>query len=229
MHKIAVVDDDPEWGDFVSCLLKPRSLKTSCFPTSGKFFDSLIKTSYELVVLDMHLPGMHGREVIRVLRANPQTRRMLIVGVSGEEIGSADAVSALDAGADEYLSKPVDAEFLAARITALLRRAGDHGAGGPEPERITLGALSIEPDQQQVRVDGKAVVLTNLEFQLLLYCVRNVNRVLTRPLILEQVWGVKTPMDTRTVDKHVESLRRKLGPFGKKFETVVKVGYCLKA
>ena len=83
------------------------------------------------------------------------------------------------------------------------------------------------PASQEVKLDGRAVVLTNMEFQLLLHFLRNANRVMTRPLLLDAVWGVKAPMETRTVDKHVESLRRKLGDFGRRFETVVKVGYLL--
>ncbi|MFA6003974.1 MAG: response regulator transcription factor [Elusimicrobiota bacterium] len=224
--KIAVVDDDPEWGDFVVFLLKGQGYDVSQFPSAGRFFDSLIKNRYVLVVLDMRLPGMHGREVIRVLRSNPETRNLLIVGVSGEDIQSTHAVEALNVGADEYLSKPVDAEFMVARVGALLRRTAERVA--PEAERICVGPLTVAPDQQSAQMEGKSVTLTNLEFQLLVYFLRNMNRVLTRQLILEQVWGVKTPMDTRTVDKHVESLRRKLGDFGKRIETVIRVGYSLK-
>jgi len=225
-HSIAVVDDDADWCEFVGLLLKRQGYEASLFASAGKFFDALIKNRYVLVILDMRLPGMHGREVIRVLRANPETRDMLIVGVSGSDVRSPDAVAALNAGADEYLAKPVDVDFLTARITALLRRSADRVT--TEAERICVGPLVVVPDQQQVSLNGKDVVLTNLEFQLLVYFLRNANRVLTRQLMLEQVWGVKVPMETRTVDKHVESLRRKLGDFGKKFETVVKVGYSLK-
>jgi len=225
--RIAVVDDDPEWGDFAVFLLKGQGYDVTHFPSAGKFFDGLIKNRYALVVLDMRMPGMHGREVIRVLRANPETRDMLIVGVSGQDVRSADAVAALNVGADEYLAKPVEAEFLSARITALLRRSTERKAS--ETERICVGPLVVVPERQEVRIDGKSVDLTHLEFQLLVYFLRNANRVLTRQLMLEQVWGVKTPMDTRTVDKHVEALRRKLGDFGKRFETVIKVGYSIKA
>ena len=224
--RIAVVDDDPQWGGFVVSLLAGQGYDVIRFPSAGKFFDALLKTRFALTVLDMNLPGMHGREIIRVLRVNPETRRMLIVGLSDREVQSFDAVEALNAGADEYLPRPVDAEFLAARVAALLRRR-EEGAE-PDPERLCIGSLVVLLDRQEVNVGGKRVALTDLEFRLLVYFLRNANRVLTRPLMLDQVWGVKTPMNTRTVDKHVESLRRKLGEAGKRFETVVKVGYLLK-
>ena len=224
--KIAVVDDDAAWGAFARTLLKVNNYDVSHFSSAGKFFDALIRGKFFLTVLDMNLPGMHGREVIRVLRANPETRTMLVVGVSSDEVRSADAVAALNAGADEYLTKPVDPEFLSARIAALLRRSREKAES--EPERLCVGPLVVIPDRQEATVQGQPVALTNLEFQLLVYFLRNANRVLTRQLILEQVWGIKTPMDTRTVDKHVESLRRKLGDFSKKLETVIKVGYSLK-
>ena len=223
--RIAVVDDDPEFCDLVRLLLKEQGYEVSCFPTAGKFFDALIRSRYALTVLDMHLPGMDGREIIRVLRANPETRRMLILGISGSDIRSADAVAALNLGADEYLTKPVDADFLVARIAALLRRRGE---STPGPERICVGPLAVVLERREVTVDGKAATLTDLEFRLLVYFLRNSNRVLTRQLMLDQVWGVKERIDTRTVDKHVESLRRKLGRFGARFETVIKVGYVLK-
>ena len=200
--------------------------EVSGFSTAGKFFDALIKSRFVLAMLDMRLPGMDGREIIRVLRANPETRNMLILGMSASDVRSSDAVAALNLGADEYLTKPLDADFLVARIAALLRRRRDPTAMGPE--RICVDSLTVVPDRHEVRVDGKEAVLTDLEFRLLIYFIRNANRVLTRQLMLEQVWSVKAPIDTRTVDKHVESLRRKLGRFGARFETVVKVGYCLK-
>jgi DNA-binding response OmpR family regulator len=224
--KIAIVDDDPECCALVRLWLKDQDYEISCFATAGRFFDALLKNRYMLVLLDMHLPGMDGREIIRVLRANPQTKRMLILGIADGGTRSADAVAALNLGADEYLTKPMDADFLVARVAALLRRRGDPTA---ETERICVDSLVVVPDRREVTVDGKAVALTDLEFRLLVYFLRNANRVLTRHLVLDQVWGIKTPIDTRTVDKHVESLRRKLGRFSVRFETVVKTGYCFKA
>ena len=222
-NALAVLDDDPDWGKHTLTLLRAQGHNATLFLSAGKFFDALIKNRFALLILDMNLPGMPGSEIIRVLRVNPETRRMLIIGVSGEAVRRPEVIAAFEAGADEYLTKPVDADFLAARIAALLRRS----AAPPEPESLKVGPLVVVPDSQEVKLNGRAVILTNMEFQLLLHFLRNANRVMTRPLLLDAVWGVKAPMETRTVDKHVESLRRKLGDFGRRFETVVKVGYLL--
>lgn len=225
--KIAVVDDDPEWGDLLLRILKSGGYDCIHFPTAGRFFDWMIRSKPVMVLLDMQLPGMHGREVIRVLRSNSETRDLLIVAVSAHEVMSAEAVKAFEAGADEYLTKGVDHDLILARIGALMRR-GPAAAARTE-ERLTSGDLVILPEQRVVRMGGKEIALTHLEFDLLVYFVRQTGRVLTRSLILESVWGGSPNMDTRTVDKHVESLRRKLGAFGRSLETVIRVGYVLKA
>lgn len=226
MPRIAVVDDDPEWAQLLLRVLKDGGYEVSHHGTPGRFFDSLLKSQPNLILLDMQLPGMHGREVIRVLRANDATKGILIVAVSAHDRSSADAVKAFECGADEYLPKPVDHALLLARVAALLRR----GAGQPPAdERLRAGPLVVAPESREVRLQGRPIELTNMEFELLCYFLRHPNRVLTRGLILESVWGAVPDMNTRTVDKHVETLRRKLGPFGAQIETVVRVGYMLKA
>ena len=226
VSKIAVVDDDPEWGQLLLRLLKGSGYEAVHYPTAGRFFDALIKNKPDLVILDMQLPGMHGREVIRVLRTNGELKQLLIVAVSAHDIQSEHAVKAFEAGADEYFAKPIDEALLAVRLSALLRRGASNGSAASD--RITVGALVIMPEQRAVRLKDKEIELTHLEFDLLVAFVRQPNRVLTRSLILETVWGTSPNMNTRTVDKHVESLRRKLGSFGKNFETVIRVGYVLK-
>lgn len=225
MPTIAVVDDDPEWTALIAHLLKGGGYQTSHYATPGKFLDSLVRGVPDLTVLDMQLPGMHGREVIRVIRGNESTRRLLIVAVSGHDIGSAEAIKAFESGADEYLAKPVDGELLLVRIAALLRR----GAGAAVAQSaLRCGELTLLAEQRRVTVDGREIALTHLEFDLLAYFVRQAGRVLTRGLLLESVWSGDPAMNTRTVDKHVETLRRKLGAFGARLETVIRVGYVLK-
>lgn len=225
MARIAVVDDDADWAQLLLRILKTGGYDVVHFGTPGRFFDSLLKNKPDLILLDMQLPGMHGREVIRVLRANDATKGLLVVALSAHDRESADAVKAFECGADEYLPKPVDQDLLLARLAALLRR----GVGRPlADDRLVVGALVIIPERREVRLQERPIELTNMEFELLCYFVKNPNRVLTRSLILESVWGGSPDMNTRTVDKHVETLRRKLGPFGSQIETVVRVGYILK-
>lgn len=224
--KIAIVDDDPDWGDLWLVLLKGGGYEAVYYATAGRFFDALAKARPDVVILDMRLPGINGLEAIRILRGNQETRRILIVAVSGHDVQSAHAVKAFEAGADEYLAKPVDQNLLLARLGSLLRRGpGERPGAG---ERVVLGPLAIMPEERVARLGEREMTLTHLEFDLLLYFARQPDRVLTRGLILETVWGGDPEMNTRTVDKHVESLRRKLGAFGQGIETVIRVGYVFK-
>ena len=228
MTRVAVVDDDPDWALVMMRLLKGSGHDTVHYATPGRLFDALLKSVPDVVLLDMQLPGMHGREVLRVLRANEATRRLLVVAVSAHERGSAEAIKAFESGADEYLAKPVDRDLLLARLSALLRRGdGPQTLPAAQPS-LRAGSLVVRPDQRTAQLNERPLELTHLEFDLLVYFLKQPNRVLTRGLILEAVWGSSADLNTRTVDKHVETLRRKLGPLGSQLETVVRVGYLLR-
>lgn len=224
--RVAVVDDDPEMLQLLSLVLGKSGFEVKTFATPGRFFDSLVKARPDVTVLDMHLPGMDGRDVIRVLRANPETKVMPIVAISAVARSTADVVQGLELGADEYLAKPVDLDLLVARIAVLLRRAPNGAA--PAVETVRYGEVVIYPEEHRVEQAGKDVALTHLEFKLLLYFLNNPNRVLTRGLMLEKVWGTGPDLSTRTVDKHVETLRKKLPGFGARVETVIRVGYLFR-
>lgn len=228
MARIAVVEDDHEVGELIKTLLEANGYDVELYPTPGRFFDSLLGAKPDLAFVDMRLPGMDGREIIRVLRGNPETKKILLVGMSAAERSSSDAVTGFNAGADEYFVKPIDGELLLVRVGALLRRDKNGRVSEPEPERIVIEDLMIFPERREVCVGGKPVKMTRLEYELLLYFIRQRNRVLTRSALLEAVWEGDPTMSTRTVDKHVETLRRKLGAFGGCIETVIRVGYILR-
>lgn len=224
--KVAVVDDDHEMLELLSLVLTKSGYDVKTFATPGRFFDGLAKARPDVTILDMHLPGMDGRDVIRVLRANADTKAMPIVAVSAVARSTADVVQGLELGADEYLTKPVDLDLLVARIAVLLRRAPN---GAPSAvETVRYADVIIYPEEHRVDCAGRDVPLTHLEFKLLLYFLKNPNRVLTRGLMLEKVWGTGPDLSTRTVDKHVESLRKKLPGFGARVETVIRVGYLFR-
>lgn len=223
---VAVVDDDHEMLDLLALVLGKSGYEVRTYPTPGRFFDGLAKAKPDVTVLDMHLPGMDGRDVIRVLRANGETRNMPIVAISAVARSTADVVQGLELGADEYLAKPVDLDLLVARIAVLMRRAPNGAA--PSVETLRYGDILVYPEEHRVQAGGKDVTLTHLEFKLLLYFLKNPNRVLTRGLMLEKVWGTGPDLSTRTVDKHVETLRKKLPAFGGRVETVIRVGYLFR-
>lgn len=224
--KVAVVDDDQEMLDLLALVLGKSGFDVKTYATPGRFFDALVKHRPDVTVLDMHLPGMDGRDVIRVLRANGATKRMPIVAISAVARSTADVVQGLELGADEYMAKPVDLDLLVARIAVLLRRAPDSAPIGEDIVRY--GDVVIYPEEHRVRCADQDVPLTHLEFKLLLYFIQNPNRVLTRGLMLEKVWGTGPDLSTRTVDKHVETLRKKLPLFGAHVETVIRVGYLFR-
>ncbi len=226
MPKIAVLDDDKEWRDLLSTLLSGFGYSVNHYSTPGRFLDHMVEDKPDLLILDMQLPGMHGREIIRILRSNNDTRRMLIIAISGHDVTSSHAVKAFEAGADEYLAKPLDIPLLKVRLEALLRRGTD--GRNLAVDEIRVGNLRIQPESHSVILGTQSLRLTNLEFELLLAFVKQPDRVLTRGIILETVWKTRSDMNTRTVDKHVESLRRALGDFGKRIETVIGVGYVFR-
>jgi two-component system alkaline phosphatase synthesis response regulator PhoP len=224
--KVAIVDDDEEMLALLSLVLGKSGYEVKTYATPGRFFDGLAKLRPDVTVLDMHLPGMDGRDVIRVLRANGETKAMPIVAISAVARSTADVVQGLELGADEYMAKPVDLDLLVARIAVLLRRSPNGTASAVETVRY--GDIIVYPEEHRVQCGSKDVALTHLEFKLLLYFLNNPNRVLTRGLMLEKVWGTGPDLSTRTVDKHVETLRKKLPDFGARVETVIRVGYLFR-
>jgi DNA-binding response OmpR family regulator len=222
---ITVVDDDPEVLKFLEFILVKAGYQVNACATPGRFFDSVLKNKPALCLIDVQLPGMDGREIIRVLRASPETRRLPMIAMSAVALSSRDIVRGLDEGADEYLPKPLDLDLLLVRIANLIAR--ERGNEPPRSEIVAWGPLQVSPDEHSATLSGKPVTLTNMEMKLLLSFLRQPGRVLTRSLLLQTVWDSPSA-STRTVDKHVESLRRKLPPFGKKLETVVGVGYLFR-
>ncbi len=181
----------------------------------------------DLVLLDLMLPDMSGKEICRRLKAEPRTRRIPVIMVTAraEEL---DRIVGLELGADDYVTKPYSVRELMLRVAAVLRRAG------PEPLAPPVAAAAPTPQGTRVRideaahrvwVDGEAVELTALEFRLLRMFVARTGRVQTRDSLLEEVWGVSSESNTRTVDTHVKRLRQKLGEAGSCVETVRGVGY----
>jgi DNA-binding response OmpR family regulator len=171
----------------------------------------------------MHLPGMAGREILRVLRSNPETATMVLIGLSGRVHSKDEATEAFNAGADEYFSKPVDSALLLVRLQSLLRRAPVPAA---EVNFRHFG-ITVYPESRLCRADGKEVRLTRLEFDLLLEFLRNPRRVLTRGGLIDALWSGDSSRGARAVDRHIHALRRKLGECGNHLETLVGVGYRL--
>jgi len=177
----------------------------------------------DLVILDAELPDVSGLDVCRALRAQPATAALPIVVLSSRGV-DADRVAGLEAGADDYLVKPLTMREMVLRVDAIGRRAR------PEPRRrLEAGAVRLDVDALLAFVDGVECALTFTEFQLLRLLVEHAGRALSRKEIRERVWGGGGRAESRTIDSHLKRLRRKLGRAASSVETVRGVGYRYRA
>ena len=174
-----------------------------------------------LIILDLMLPEMDGKDVCRALKANPNTQSIpiLILTAKAEEV---DRVIGFELGADDYVTKPFSPRELVLRVKAIQRRKE---IPDERDKTILVGDLLIDIDRHQVSVKKKAISLTSTEFKLLLELVTNKGRVQTRERLLDKVWGYTYEGYARTVDTHIRRLREKLGSFGDSIETIRGVGY----
>jgi len=228
MARIVVVDDEDEFLEYTASLLRGAGYTVAAHATAGKFLDSLSASPPDLAVLDLRMPGVSGWELVRILRDLEATRGTPIIAVSGEYCSPEHVVRALALGVDEYFVKPFDAEIFLAKVASLLRKASSAPALPASEQRLSIRDIVVDISQHTARVGAREVHLTPLEFDLLVHLIRNHNRVLTRGLLLQQVWRSEPSQSTRTVDKRVEVLRRKLGRSGALIQTVSGVGYCLR-
>ena len=220
---IHVVEDDDGVRDLELYALRQAGFEAEGFAGTAAFRQALEKTKPALVLLDVMLPGEDGVTLLQGLRRDPQTRHMpvILVTAKGAEM---DKVRGLDAGADDYLSKPFGIMELLARVRALLRRSEQ---GKPVP-LLTVADLTLDRERHLVNAAGQNVELTHMEFELLAFLMAHTGKAVTRELLLDDVWGLGFPGDTRTVDVHIRSLRQKLGPCGGLIHTVRGVGYKLE-
>jgi DNA-binding response OmpR family regulator len=221
---ILVAEDDRDIADLIAHYVE-RSGWTPHIVASGD--DALVTSrsrSFDLVILDVMLPGMSGLEVCRALRADPATSSIPIVMVTarGEET---DRIVGLDIGADDYIAKPFSPNELVARIRALIRRSK---RAEPESSTLRYGLLTMDLDRHTVVDAGREIRLTAKEFLLLQYLLQHRGRVLSRDILLGDVWGYRYTGGTRTVDVHVRRLREKLPALVDALVTVKQFGYKLE-
>ena len=196
------------------------------FPTAAAFLKS--PPGKGLALIDSSLPDMSGRDLVAVLRGDKKTSALLLVLTGVGPYSPAAAALSLEGGADEYFAFPPEARLFRARLMNLLARTGQGAAAAPKPAEYSFGALKISPEARTASVGAARVRLTALEFDLLLYFLKNQGRVVSRTVLLEQVWKQGLEAGPRAVDKRIEALRSGLGPFGSKIRTVFGLGYLFK-
>ena len=218
---IYVLEDDESIRELIIYTLNGQKMEAKGFSTPSEFWEAISEKVPSLVLLDTMLPEEDGFSILEKLRAAPATKRLPIIMLTAK--GSEyDIVRGLDIGADDYIPKPFRMMELLSRIRALLRRSG---ANDGRMEEYRVGNLYVNPTRHEVQVDGKDVVLTLKEFELLNLLISRQGIVFTRAQLLDEIWGYGFDGESRTVDVHVRTLRQKLGPAGNYIETVRGIGY----
>jgi heavy metal response regulator len=221
--RILVVEDEKKVASFIKKGLEEEGYAVDIAADGEDGLDMALTRVHDLIILDIRLPRMDGLHVLQALRQGGVTAPVLLLTVRAT---IEDKVLGLDAGADDYLTKPFAFQELVARVRALLRRRTE-----AEPTVLRIGDLTLDPARRTVARGGEKIDLTPREFALLDYFMRNPGRVLTRTMITEHVWDYSFDTSTNVIDVYVNYLRRKIdaGREPKLLHTVRGVGYMLKA
>ena len=224
-EKVLLVEDDKNLAKLVRYNLEKEGYRVVSAADGEAGLAVLRKERPDVVILDAMLPKLDGFEFLKIIRRETRVPVMMLTARKEEM----DRVLGLELGADDYVTKPFGVRELLARVKALLRRAtpSESTPGGV----LRAGGVELDVERYEVRVRGKAVVLTTKEFEFLKLLLQAGGRALTRDHLLEKVWGYDRSMeiDTRTIDQHVARLREKLGAAAGLVATVKNVGYRIKA
>lgn len=226
--RILVVDDETDLVELVSYNLRKEGFDVDSALNGEEALLRLKKASYDILILDLMLPGIQGMELCRILRNNPATARLPVIMLTakGEE---PDKIIGLEMGADDYITKPFSPRELVARVRAVLRRYTEKTS----PENILrLGGIEIDRDKYSVFIEGRQVKLSATEFKLLLYLGERRGRVFSREQLLDAVWKDESYVEPRTVDVHIRRLRSKIeeDPTSPRYiKTLRSIGYFFDA
>lgn len=223
MALIYIVEDDKNIQEIEAYALKGNGFDVCCFDDAREFQGGMKAKIPDLVLLDIMLPGEDGLSILQKIRNTPETKKLPVVLVTAKS-SEIETVKGLDLGADDYITKPFGVMELISRVKAILRRAK-----ASEDETI-LRHKSIMLDQERrvCMVDEQVVELTFKEYELLRLFLSNIGIVLTREIIMNGVWDSEFAGESRTVDMHIKTLRKKLGEAGSNIITVRNVGYKLQ-
>lgn len=206
-ERLLIVEDEQHLADGLRYNLEAEGYDVDCVETGEEAIEHAGANHYAAVVLDVMLPGIDGFSVARELRSRLDFVPIIMLTARGR---SEDVVEGFSAGADDYLPKPFELSVLIARIRGLIRRASWRQAVSPPaaPDAFTFGRRRIDFDNLEITVNGSSLRLTQMEAQLLKYLVTHRGKVVTRKMILEEVWGVHEDTDTRAIDNFIARLRK---------------------
>lgn len=219
---IYLLEDDESIRKLVVYALRSQGYETDGFDNYELFREAMEKKLPELILLDIMLPGEDGITILKRLRANIKTENIPVIMLTAKNT-EYDRVEGLNAGADDYISKPFGIMEMEARVRAVLRR----NAKNQSLSEYNIGPLYICPERHETRVNGEEIALTYKEFMLLRLLAENQGIVMAREVLLDKIWGLGSERENRTLDVHIRTLRSKLGTAGQLIQTVRGIGYRL--
>lgn len=230
-QRILVVEDEKDIRKLVEIHLQKAGFETLAALDGQEAFQKIRSSHPDLIILDLMLPAMDGKELAKLLKAREETKDIPLVMLTAktEEV---DRIVGFELGADDYIPKPFSPRELVLRVQAVLKRVKNVGVGLPRPRGqgaetapLQIGELEIDENNFEARIKGRVLELTKTEFSLLRELVKAKGRLKTREALLEAVWGFDSYGDSRTIDTHLSRLRQKLGKVGERIETVRSVGF----
>ncbi len=222
MALIYIIEDDDSIREIEEFALMNAGHKVLGFNCAKDFYKKIEEVKPDLCLIDIMLPDENGNEIVRRLRRNPDTKKVPVIMVTAKT-SELDLVKGIEDGADDYIKKPFSVMELITRVKALLRRTLSE-----EIKELRLEELVVNNEKHEVSIEGKPVELTYKEYELLSLFIANRGIVLTRDIIMDEVWGTEYEGESRTIDMHVKTLRKKLGVYGTKIKTIRNVGYVIE-
>ncbi|MCP4204392.1 MAG: response regulator transcription factor [bacterium] len=224
-QRIVVVEDEPDILEILRYNLEREGYAVDAFSRGDEALEGIRKNPPDLLLLDLMLPGMDGLEITRLLKRSRETAEIPLIMLTAKD-QEVDRIVGLELGADDYLAKPFSPREVVLRVKAVLRRSNGSPSGA---ETSRVGGLELDIPAHRLLVNGIEVEVTATEFRLIRVLMERAGRVQTRTQLLADVWRYSEDVDSRTVDTHVRRLRKKLGREATRIETVIGVGYRLKA
>ena len=216
---IYIVEDDSSIRELEKYALLNSGFTVEGFDNSKELYNALGTNLPVLIILDIMLPGEDGLNILKKIRQTPNYKYIPVIMVTAKT-SEIDAVKGLDMGADDYITKPFGVMELISRIKAVLRRTQTQ-----KVNTVSLDEITIDEERHIVYINGEQVELTYKEYEILKLLIINKGIVLTRDRLMENIWGYDFEQGNRTVDVHIQSLRKKLGPTGDHIKTIRHVGY----
>ena len=219
---VLVVEDEPDTAELIELHLKNDGYRVTVAGDGDQALKKVHKHMPDLVILDLMIPEITGVEVCKFIRKDPATQSIPIIMCTAKT-GEIDKILGLELGADDYVTKPFSPRELLLRVKNLIKRSDSSNVKANE--RLVIGEIVIDKNTHEVKVDGQTIDLTATEYKLLILFTEKIGRVLSREVLLRDIWEYKNDIETRTVDMHVQRLRKKLLSSENSIVTVRGFGY----